>query len=118
MKTCAVSKLEYWNKFPVEKELRTKDQENLEENSHQVLGSEEVKDYKDKVIIQKELDPRNTADFNSNAKERNVKGILTSRKANGNTCSQISQAINSYNFKNPEDIRRKTLKSFSHLLKL
>ncbi|MBW0559372.1 hypothetical protein O181_099087 [Austropuccinia psidii MF-1] len=91
--------------------------ENLEENSHQVLDSEEVKDSKDKVEIHEELAPMNTEDFNLNLKEESSSGILSSRKENGNNFSQISQAIKIYNFKNPEDIRRKTLTKLSSPIK-
>ncbi|MBW0580217.1 hypothetical protein O181_119932, partial [Austropuccinia psidii MF-1] len=75
-----------------------------------LLDGEAVKDSKDKVKIHEELAPINTEDFNSKLKEANSLGILAPRKENGNTCSQISQAIKSYNFKNPEDIKRKTLR--------
>ncbi|MBW0587669.1 hypothetical protein O181_127384, partial [Austropuccinia psidii MF-1] len=109
METCAVSKLEYWQELPKENELSPKKQENFEENSHQVLDSEEVKDSKGKVKIHEELAQINTEDFNLKLKEENSSGILASRKVNGNTCSQIAQAIKSYNFKNTEDIKRKTL---------
>ncbi|MBW0529598.1 hypothetical protein O181_069313, partial [Austropuccinia psidii MF-1] len=61
------------------------------ESSHQVLDSEEVKDSKDKVKIDGKLAPINSEDLN------------------GNTCSQIAQAIKCYNLKNTEDIKRKTL---------
>ncbi|MBW0556252.1 hypothetical protein O181_095967 [Austropuccinia psidii MF-1] len=109
METCAVSKLEYWQELPKENELSPKKQENFEENSHQVLDSEAVKDSKEKVKIHGELAPINTGDFNLKLKEEKSPGISASRKGNGNPCSQISQAIKSYNFKNPEDIKRKTL---------
>ncbi|MBW0592072.1 hypothetical protein O181_131787 [Austropuccinia psidii MF-1] len=109
MKAFAVSKLENWKELPKEKKLRPKNQYNFVENSHQVLDSEEVKDSKDKVKIHEELAPISTEDINSNSKERNVTGTLASRKENRNTCSQISQAIKSYNFKNTEEIRRKPL---------
>ncbi|MBW0543762.1 hypothetical protein O181_083477, partial [Austropuccinia psidii MF-1] len=88
METCAVSKLEDWKELPKEKELRPKNQYNFLENSHQVLDTEEVKDSKDKVKIYEELAPISTEDINSNSKERNVTGILTSRRENGNTCNQ------------------------------
>ncbi|MBW0559731.1 hypothetical protein O181_099446 [Austropuccinia psidii MF-1] len=116
METCAVSQLEYWKELPKENESSPKNQENFEENSHQVLDSEEVKDSKDKVKIHEELAPINTEDFNLKLKKENSPGILASRKENGNTCSQISQSIKIYNFKNPEDIKRKTLtKLFSSI---
>ncbi|MBW0550748.1 hypothetical protein O181_090463 [Austropuccinia psidii MF-1] len=89
-----------------------------------LLDSEEVKDSKDKVKIHEELAPINTEDFNLKLKEENSPGILASRKENGNTCSQISQAIKSYSFKNTEEIKRKTLtklispiKAWKYLLK-
>ncbi|MBW0524368.1 hypothetical protein O181_064083 [Austropuccinia psidii MF-1] len=89
-------------------------QDNFVENSHQVLDSEEVKDSKEKLKIHEELATINTADFNLKLKEESSPGILSSRKENRNTCSQISQAIKSDNFKNPEEIRRKKLtKPFS-----
>ncbi|MBW0555623.1 hypothetical protein O181_095338 [Austropuccinia psidii MF-1] len=96
--------------LPKEKELRPKNQYNFVENSHQVLDSEEVKDSKDKVKIHEELAPISTEDIKSNSKERNVTGILTSRKENGNTCNQASQAINSYNFRNPENRWKSSIK--------
>ncbi|MBW0497600.1 hypothetical protein O181_037315 [Austropuccinia psidii MF-1] len=68
-----------------------------------------MKDSKDKLKIHEELAPINTEDLNLKLEEENSPEILASRKENGNTCSQISQAIKSYNLKNPEDIRRKTL---------
>ncbi|MBW0504494.1 hypothetical protein O181_044209 [Austropuccinia psidii MF-1] len=105
MEKFAVSKLEDWKELPKENELKPKNQDKFQENSHQVLDSEEVKDSKDKVKIHEELAPINTEDFNLKLKEEN-----SPRKENGNTCSQISQAIKSYNFKNPENIKRKTLK--------
>ncbi|MBW0483485.1 hypothetical protein O181_023200 [Austropuccinia psidii MF-1] len=81
--------------------------------------NEEVKDSKDKVKIHETLAAIDTEYFNLKLKEENSPGILASRKENGNTCSQISQAINSYNFKNPGDIRRKTLtKRFSPIKSL
>ncbi|MBW0567425.1 hypothetical protein O181_107140 [Austropuccinia psidii MF-1] len=107
MKTSAVFKLEYWKELTKENESNPKDPEKLEENSYQVLDGEEVKDSKEIVKIQGELALMNTEDVNSNTQETNVTVILTSRKENGNTYSQISRAINSYNFKNPEDIRKK-----------
>ncbi|MBW0527482.1 hypothetical protein O181_067197 [Austropuccinia psidii MF-1] len=109
METCAVSKLEVWKELPKENESSPKNQENFEENANQLLDSEEVKDSKYKVEINEELAPVHTEDINSNNRERNVTGISTSKKEKGNTCSQISQAINSNNFKNPEEIRRKPL---------
>ncbi|MBW0522704.1 hypothetical protein O181_062419 [Austropuccinia psidii MF-1] len=109
METCSFSKLEDQKELPKENELRPKNQDDFVENSHQVLDSEEVKDSKDKAKIHEELAPINTEYSNLKLEEEIFPGILASRKENGNTCSQISQAIKSYNFKNPEDIRRETL---------
>ncbi|MBW0581109.1 hypothetical protein O181_120824 [Austropuccinia psidii MF-1] len=112
METCAVSKLEDWKELPKENELKPKNQDKFQENSHQVLDSEEVKDSKDKVKIHEELAPINTEDFNLNLEEDNSPRILASRKENGNTCSQISQAIKIYNFKNTEDIKKNNNKAY------
>ncbi|MBW0523435.1 hypothetical protein O181_063150 [Austropuccinia psidii MF-1] len=109
IEACAFSKLEFRKELPKFNESSPKNQEKFEENCHQVLDIEEVKDSKDKVNIHEELSPINTEDFNLKIQEESSLGILPSRKENGNTCSQISQAIKSYNFKNPEEIRRKTL---------
>ncbi|MBW0542731.1 hypothetical protein O181_082446 [Austropuccinia psidii MF-1] len=109
METCAVSKLDYWKELLIEKESSLKNREILEETFHQILVSEEVKDSKDKVKIQKELAPMNEEDVNLNPTEENLPSISNSRKENGNSFSQISQAINSQNFKNTEEIRRKPL---------
>ncbi|MBW0463278.1 hypothetical protein O181_002993 [Austropuccinia psidii MF-1] len=108
MEICAVSKLEYCKELTKENESSTKKKENFDDNFHQVLDSEEVKNFKEKVKIHEELTPINTEDFSLKLK-KNSPGFLASRKENGNTCSQISQAIKSYNFKNTEDIRRKML---------
>ncbi|MBW0557954.1 hypothetical protein O181_097669 [Austropuccinia psidii MF-1] len=93
MEICAVSQLEYWKELPKENESSPENQETFEERSHQVLGSEEVKDSKYKVKTHEELTTINREDFNLKLKEENSPGILASRKENGNTCSQISQAI-------------------------
>ncbi|MBW0512334.1 hypothetical protein O181_052049 [Austropuccinia psidii MF-1] len=97
METCEVSKFEYWKELPKGNESSPKNQENFAENSHQVLDSEEVKYSKEKVEINEELAPINTEDYNLKLKEEISPGILSSRKENGNTCSQISQAIKSDN---------------------
>ncbi|MBW0523014.1 hypothetical protein O181_062729 [Austropuccinia psidii MF-1] len=110
METFSVSQLEYWKELSKENKSSPKNQENLENSFHQVLDNEEVKDSKDKVKIHEELAPTNTEYFDLKLKEENCPGILASRKENVNTCSQSSQAIKTYNFKNPEDMRRKTLK--------
>ncbi|MBW0566376.1 hypothetical protein O181_106091 [Austropuccinia psidii MF-1] len=107
--TCAVSQLEYWKELPKENESSPQSQANFGENSHQVLDSVEVKDSKYKVKIHEELAPINTEDFNLKLKEEKSPKPLASKKENGNTCSQISQAIKSYNCKNTEDIKIKTL---------
>ncbi|MBW0542795.1 hypothetical protein O181_082510 [Austropuccinia psidii MF-1] len=57
--------------------------------------------------IQKELAPMNTEEVNSKSKEENILENFTERKENGKSYSQISQAINSNNLKNPEEIKRK-----------
>ncbi|MBW0577586.1 hypothetical protein O181_117301 [Austropuccinia psidii MF-1] len=51
----------------------------------------------------------NTEDVNSKLKNINITGTLALGKGNGNTWNQLSQVINSDNFKNPEDIRIKPL---------
>ncbi|MBW0575944.1 hypothetical protein O181_115659 [Austropuccinia psidii MF-1] len=66
----------------------------------------------DKREIKVELAPVNTENIKPKPKEINLTGITTSKRENGNTCNQISQAINSDNFKNHEDIRRKPLTKF------
>ncbi|MBW0512492.1 hypothetical protein O181_052207 [Austropuccinia psidii MF-1] len=109
METSSASKLEYWKELQKENESSPKNQESLEENSHQVLSSKEVEDSKYKVKIHEVLAPINTKNFNLKLKEEGSPGILASRKENGNTCSQISQAIKGYNLKNPEEIKRKTI---------
>ncbi|MBW0560239.1 hypothetical protein O181_099954 [Austropuccinia psidii MF-1] len=52
MEACAVSKLKDWKELPIKEESSPQNEENLEENSHQVLDSEEVKNSKDKGKIQ------------------------------------------------------------------
>ncbi|MBW0584418.1 hypothetical protein O181_124133 [Austropuccinia psidii MF-1] len=109
METCAVSKLEDWKELPVEKEPSFRNQEILEEHPHQVFKEEEIMESEYKREIKVELAPVNTENIKLNLKEKNSLGTLASRKENGNTCSQISQAIKSYNLQNPEEIRRKPL---------
>ncbi|MBW0583596.1 hypothetical protein O181_123311 [Austropuccinia psidii MF-1] len=59
--------------------------------------------------IKVELAPVNTENIKPKPKEIKLTVISTSRKENGNTCSQVPQTINNYNFKNAEVIRRKSL---------
>ncbi|MBW0520231.1 hypothetical protein O181_059946 [Austropuccinia psidii MF-1] len=66
-----------------------------------------MKESKDKREIKEELASVNRENINSKPKDRKLTVILTQRRENGNTCSQISQAINSYNFGNTEEIKRK-----------
>ncbi|MBW0551667.1 hypothetical protein O181_091382 [Austropuccinia psidii MF-1] len=109
METCAVSKLEDCKELPVEKEPSSRNQEILEEHPHQVFEEEEIMESEDKREIKVELAPVNTENIKPKPKEINLTGITTSQRENGNTGNQITQAINHYNFKNPEAIRRKSL---------
>ncbi|MBW0584117.1 hypothetical protein O181_123832 [Austropuccinia psidii MF-1] len=109
METCAVSKLEDWKELPVEKEPSSNNQEISEEHPHQVFKEKEIMKSEGKREIKVELA---TEDIKPRPKEISLTGITIPRRENGNTCSQISQAINSDNFKNHEDIRRKPLTKF------
>ncbi|MBW0489448.1 hypothetical protein O181_029163 [Austropuccinia psidii MF-1] len=109
METCAVSKLEHWKELPVGKEPSSNNQEISEEHPHQVFKEEEIKESEDKREIKVELASVKIENINSKPKERNLKGISTSRKKDGNTFNQISQTINSDHCKNLEDIRIKSL---------
>ncbi|MBW0487011.1 hypothetical protein O181_026726 [Austropuccinia psidii MF-1] len=80
MQTCAVSKSEYWAELPKENESSPQNQENIEENAHQVLDSEEVKDSKDKVKIHEELAPINTEDLNSKFKKKTLQKFQLQEK--------------------------------------
>ncbi|MBW0525588.1 hypothetical protein O181_065303 [Austropuccinia psidii MF-1] len=107
METCAVSKLENWKELPAEKESSFNNQEISEEHPHQVFKEKEIIESEDKREIKVVSASVNAEDVKPRPKEISLTGITISRKENGNTCSQISQAINSDNFKNHEDIRRK-----------
>ncbi|MBW0570571.1 hypothetical protein O181_110286 [Austropuccinia psidii MF-1] len=105
METCAVSKLEDWKELPVEKEPSSYNQAISEEHP-QIFKEEGMMKSEGKREIKVELA---SEDIKPEPKEINITGITTSKRENGNTCNQISQAINSDNFKNHEDIRRKPL---------
>ncbi|MBW0527420.1 hypothetical protein O181_067135 [Austropuccinia psidii MF-1] len=109
IKICAVSKLEDWKELPVERKPSSNNQEISEEHPHQVFKEKEIMKSEDKREMKMELASEN---IKPKPKEINLTGIKTSKRENGNTCNQISQAINSDNFKNHEDIRRKPLTKF------
>ncbi|MBW0510052.1 hypothetical protein O181_049767 [Austropuccinia psidii MF-1] len=108
METCAVSKLEDWKELPVEKEPSYNNQEISEEHPP-VFQKAGIKESEEKVEIKVRLALFNTEDIKKKPKEINFTGITIPRIENGNTFNQISQAINSDNFKNHEDIQRKPL---------
>ncbi|MBW0506660.1 hypothetical protein O181_046375 [Austropuccinia psidii MF-1] len=108
METCAVSKLEDWKELPVEKLPSYKNQEISEEHT-QVFKEEGIKESEENVEIKVGLALFNTDDIKKNPKEINLTGITIPKRENGNTFNQISQAINSDNFKNHENIQRKSL---------
>ncbi|MBW0586046.1 hypothetical protein O181_125761 [Austropuccinia psidii MF-1] len=109
METCAVSKLEDWKELPVEKEPSSNNQEISEKHPNQVFKEEEIMKSEGKREIKVELAPVNTENIKPKPKEINLTGITTSKRENGNTGNQITQAINHHNFKNPEEIKRKPL---------
>ncbi|MBW0559192.1 hypothetical protein O181_098907 [Austropuccinia psidii MF-1] len=109
METCAVSKLEDWKEFPEEKEPSSNNQELSEKHPHQVFKEEEIMESEYEREIKVELAPVNTEDINPKPKEINLTGIMIPRREKGNTFHQIFHAINSYNLKIPEEIRRKQL---------
>ncbi|MBW0584702.1 hypothetical protein O181_124417 [Austropuccinia psidii MF-1] len=108
METCAVSKLKEWKELPVEKKPSSNNQAILEEHA-QIFKEEEIKESEAKVEIQEELASNDKEDIKPKSKEINLTGVKTPRRENRNTCSQITQAINRYNFRNPEEIKRKPL---------
>ncbi|MBW0581568.1 hypothetical protein O181_121283 [Austropuccinia psidii MF-1] len=109
METCAVSKLEDWKELPVEKEPSSNNQEISEKHPNQVFKEEEIMKSEGKRDIKVELAPVNTENIKPKPEEINLKGITTSKGENRNTGNQITQAINYYNFKNPEEIKIKPL---------
>ncbi|MBW0571156.1 hypothetical protein O181_110871 [Austropuccinia psidii MF-1] len=109
METCAVSKLEDWKELTVEKEPSSNNQEITEKHPHQVFKEEEIMESEYEREIKVELASVDTGDIKPKPKEINLTGITSTRREKGNTCHQIFQAINSYNVKNPEQIRRKPL---------
>ncbi|MBW0509224.1 hypothetical protein O181_048939 [Austropuccinia psidii MF-1] len=112
METVAVSKLEDWKELSVEKEPSSRNQEILEENPHQAFKEEEIMESEDKREMKVELASFNTEDIKTKPKEMNLIGITILRREDGNTSNQISQAINSDDLRNHEDIRRKPLTQF------
>ncbi|MBW0478185.1 hypothetical protein O181_017900 [Austropuccinia psidii MF-1] len=108
IETCAVSKLEYWKELPVEKEPSYNNQEISEEHP-QVFEEGGMKESEEKVEIKVGLALFTTGDIKTKPKKINLTGIKIPRRENRNTFNQISQAINSDNFKNHEYIQRKTL---------
>ncbi|MBW0542379.1 hypothetical protein O181_082094 [Austropuccinia psidii MF-1] len=104
---CSPQKVGWREKPPAGMDLCKASKIAISEEHPQVFKLEEIKEYGEKMEIKRELSSNDTEDIKPKPKEINLKGITTPRRENGNACNQRSQAINSYNFRNPEEIRRK-----------